>query len=218
MLLNYHNNHPALQSKVSKHITGSNEITHTRALCWRRGSLLLLLTVIKPCFQTQNFIARTKRTSVSIYFTASYGSCHGFVIAFLMLHILAKVLRLLVITRDSAFIYKKQNENNPQKKAVFVDLKFEICSVYPKPEGKWKQQKCIFFLCFRNSHSLGEMQFLLGGWIRLSVCVWAPALHCWHEVSWLGQSPDLCAGEAAPRDISRSCTSLMAELRRESRS
>lgn len=53
-----------------------------------------------------------------------------------MLRILAKVLRLLVITRDSAFIYQKQNENNPQKKAVFVDLKFEICSVCPKPEGK----------------------------------------------------------------------------------
>lgn len=120
--------------------------------------------------------------------------------------------------RLSFHLQETKWKQSPEKKAVFVDLKFEICSVYPKPEGKWKQQKCIFFLCFRNSHSLGEIQFLLGGWIRLSVSVWAPAPHWWHEVSWLGQSPDLCAGEVTPRDISRLCTSLMAELRRESRS
>lgn len=120
--------------------------------------------------------------------------------------------------RHSAFIYKKQNANNPQKKAIFVDLKLEICSVYPKTEGKQKQQKCILFLCFGYFHSLKELQYLLGGWARISVPAWPLALHHWHEVNWLGHSPDLCAGDAAPRDTSRLCKSLMAELRRESRS
>lgn len=130
---------------------------------------------------------------------------------------LAKVSRLLVITRDSAFIYKKQNENNSQKKAVFVDLKFEICSVCPKPEGKWKQQKCIFFLCFWYSYSLRGCNSFGGLSQAFCSCGGTSlALPAWSQLD--GANPDFCATEAAPRDTSRSCTSLMAELRRESRS
>lgn len=72
-----------------------------------------------------------------------------------MLSTLAEVpgLQTFVITRDPAFIYKKQNENNPQKKSYICGSEVgKICSVYPKTEGKWKQQKCIFFLWFRYSH------------------------------------------------------------------
>lgn len=224
MLLNYHNNHSALQSKVSKNITGSNEITHTRPLRGRRGSLLLLLADIKLCFQTQNFIARSQAHKCRHILHSTevrYGFCQGYIIAFLMLGILAEVpgLETLVTTRDSQLSFTRNKMKTiPRKKLYLWIWSWKICSVYPKTEGKWKQQKCIFFLCFRYSHSLKELRYLLGGWVRISVHAWLPALHCWREVSWLGQNPDLCAGEAAPRDTSRSHKSLMAELRRESRS
>lgn len=146
-------------------------------------------------------------------------SCQGFILAFLILSTSSEVPAIWEscgYKRLLAFIYKKQNENDlKKKKAVFVDPKLEICSVYPKTEGKWKQQKSIFFLCFRYSHSPKKLQYLPRGWVRISLCMWPPALHHWHYVSWLRLSPDLWAEEAVPRDISRLCKSLMAELKRE---
>lgn len=123
----------------------------------RRGSLLLLLAVIKSCFQTQNFIARSQ-AQVSPYTSLHWRQVQ---VPSRIYHCFPDAQYFSWSSRSSNFCNHKRLsfhlqetkwKQSPEKSYICGSEVGKICSVYPKTEGKWKQQKCIFFLWFIYSH------------------------------------------------------------------